>query len=136
MHDHLISQFRRLHARIADVLRGLDDAGCNWAPAEGTNPISTIVVHLLGSEAEAFGLAPGRDRPSEFVPKVRPGAELLARLEQADAALPPPGGVDLLRVVANLGHAGEHIGELLLTAQLYRDARARATGATPCATRR
>src|SRR4051794_5780262 len=99
MYDHLRSEFRRLHARVADVVRDLDDAGCNWAPAEGTNPISTIVVHLLGSEAEAFGRAPDRDRGAEFVPAVRSRAELLARLVQADAELAAPGGVDLQRVV-------------------------------------
>jgi hypothetical protein len=128
MHDHLTAAFHRLHGRLAGELRTLDDAGCNWVPVEGANSVATIVVHLLGSEAEAFGHAPDRDRPAEFVPAVRTRRELLDRLADADAAPPPNDDVDPCSLLANDGHANEHLGQLLLTAQLYRDARRRARG--------
>ena len=128
MHDHLTLAFHRLHGRVDEALRALDDAGCNWVPVEGANSVATIVVHLLGSEAEAFGHSPDRDRPAEFVPVVRTRAELLRRVAEADAAPPPTGDVDPCVLLANYGHANEHLGQLLLTAQLYRDARRRAVG--------
>lgn len=151
-----VEAFRRVHAELAAEVAALDDAGCNWAPAEGANSIATLVVHVLGSEAETFeavlGRHPVRDRDAELRPCVRSRRELLERLAAADrrleeewapaltadapslrrlATLPTlprperrPGAAWLL---ANNGHAREHLGQLALTAQLYREARARAT---------
>ena len=45
-------------------ITGLDPEGLNWVPTEGANSISTIVTHLVGSEAETIrtvaGLPSGR----------------------------------------------------------------------------
>ena len=162
--DHLVALYARLHAELAEAVAALDDAGCNWAPAEGANAVSVLVVHVLGSEAEAFGAVLGRaverDRDEELRPQVRTRAELLDRIRAADrrlreewapaltadartlrrhTALPTlsrqerrPGSAWL---IANHGHAREHLGQLLLTAQLYGEARARA-GVRPSAARR
>jgi hypothetical protein len=164
----VIALFSQLHADLADVVTALDDAGCNWAPAEETNTVAVLVTHLLGSESETMhavmGTEPGvpRDRPLEFVPVIRSRRELLARIDETDSRLgtewgpaidadpalldrrcPLPTLAEQERrpgitwLVANYGHAREHVGQVLLTAQLYREARARAgvssRSATPCA---
>lgn len=140
----IVELFGVLHAEVARAVVELDEVGCNWAPAEGANSVATLVVHLLGSEAEAFHLALGRpddrDRPGEFVPGVRTRRELLERLAAADRRLhdewAPALCADahpLRRLVANHGHAREHLGQLLLTAQLYREARERSGTLRPFA---
>ena len=96
-----------LHARVTDEIRGLDDAGCNWAPCEGAPSVASLVLHLLGEE---------------LAPTVRPRRELLVRLAEA-----PP--------VRDHRRARELLGQLVLTAQLYRDAKARAAGLRPYAAR-
>jgi hypothetical protein len=164
----VIALFSQLHADLADVVTALDDAGCNWAPAEDTNTVAVLVTHLLGSERETMHAVAGRaprvprDRPLEFVPVVRSRRELLAQIDETDSCLGTEWGpaIDadpalldrphalptlaeherrpgITWLVANYGHAREHLGHVLLTAQLYREARARAgvsSGpARPCA---
>lgn len=148
----VVAGYRSLHARIRAELTDLDRHGTAWAPGEETNTVSSLVVHLLGSEAEALRAAAGvpceRDRASEFAARTLAPPDLLVRLERADALLeglaPRLAAADLGRVVAkpslaptdrrpaatwlvdNLAHAAEHVGQLALTAQLYRQARAAA----------
>jgi hypothetical protein len=148
----VVAQLHQLHDELRQQIESLDTHGLCWSPAEGVNSVATLVVHLLGSEAEAVatvaGLAVERDRPAEFVPRPVDHVELRALLDRADAllvelaprlcgerlgapcALPTlpedeerPG---LTWLTGNLAHAREHLGQILLTAQLYREARARA----------
>ena len=144
--DELVSLFARLHGELAAEVAQLDEVGCNWSPAEGANAVAVLVVHVLGSEAEAFEATLGepvvRDRDAEFERGVRSRRELLDRIAAADLRLHATWAPalcadahDLRRLVANHGHAREHLGQLLLTAQLYREARERA-GLRPSAVAR
>jgi hypothetical protein len=134
--------FRQLHDQLRDEIQGVDPAVLRWVPCEGANSIATLVVHILGSEAETLrsiaGAAVERDRDAEFVPTSLDGKDLLERLDEADAVLArvtatapdlgrrlalPTLPTDETRpamtwLVANYGHAREHLGQVLLTKQL------------------
>jgi hypothetical protein len=131
--------FRQLHDEIRAELAGLSSDQLMWIPADGANSIATLVVHLVGSEAETMltvaGLRASRDREAEFVAG---SVDLGTLLDDADALLkrvtataPDVGRVfalptlpaDELRpamtwLIANYGHAREHFGQLLVTKQL------------------
>ncbi len=131
--------FRQLHGQLRDEIDGLSPETLAWVPCEGANSIATLVVHILGSEAETLkavaGLPVDRDRDAEFVPGE---ADLGVLLTEADALLRrvtatapdigrrlalPTLPADEMRpamtwLLANYGHAHEHFGQLLLTKQL------------------
>ena len=140
----VVHLYRDLHAELRSILSNVDDKGVNWVPASGANSIATVLVHLLGSEAETLrsvaGMASDRDRDAEFVAETRTVDDLLATLDDAEAlldavepllddarlalscALPTlshedrrPGAAWL---IANYGHAREHLGHVQLTMQL------------------
>ena len=138
--------FRQLHQELRDEVAGLTDDALNWVPTPGANSIATIVTHLVGSETETLrsvaGVACERDRDAEFAQRRRTSADLLLLLDEADgllvevwprmerrrltAEIPLPTlPSDELRpgltwLVANYGHAREHVGQVQLTNQLYR----------------
>ena len=139
----LIDVWRKLHERVRDEIRGLDAATLNWTPGPETSSMAVLVTHMLGSELETLmlvrGLTAQRDRPSEFVVQGVGAADLERRLDLAAAALEEHGGAitldDLVStrvhprlgtnrggywLVTNYGHANEHLGQLQLTKQLYR----------------
>jgi hypothetical protein len=148
--------FRQLHAELRAEIEVVDEQGLAWAPGEDTNSIMTLIVHLLGSEAETLQVVSGtpcrRNRDAEFEPRAASKAELVARIAEADHLL----GNAVLNIqgesltaertlptlpddesrsgitwlLANYGHAREHLGQLLLTKQLYEQARARAKNGT------
>ena len=141
----VLGLFGPLHDRVRAEVEGLDDDALNWSPGADANSIATIVIHMVGSEAETLravaGVSGARDREAEFTPVTRTPAEVLGVLDAADqllAELRPAIGADRLGVVvalptlpaedrrsglawlvANYGHAREHVGHIQLTKQLY-----------------
>ncbi len=139
-----LALFHQVHAQLRDELSDLDDDALNWIPTPGANSIATIVIHLVGSEAETLrcvaGVTSERDRDAEFtaatltkrdVLELLDGAdELIAELEPcidqtrlaAEFALPSLPADDvrpgLSWLVGNYGHAREHVGQIQLTRQL------------------
>jgi hypothetical protein len=137
--------FVQLHDHVRHEIRGLDDGGLHWSPGPGANPITTIVTHMVGSEAETLrcvaGVPSHRHRESEFGQGRRTREDVLRELGEADALIaelgPEIGPHNLRRMIAlptlpaterrsgltwlvgNYGHAREHVGHIQLTAQLY-----------------
>jgi hypothetical protein len=142
----LVALFLQLHDQVRSELDGLDFDSLNWVPTVGANSVSTIVTHLVGSEAETFrcvaGLKSERDRDAEFVGKECTIGELLAMLAEADDLIKvaepllsvarlegvfslPTLPADEVRsgmtwLVGNYGHAREHVGHIQLTKQLLQ----------------
>ena len=136
---------RRLHQGLREAIDGLDEAALNWIPGPETNSMAVLVVHVLGNESEVLkvvaGLPTARDRDAEFLVRRRAAADLLRLLDAADVALDEHAAaittadLDALRVrpghaedtaqpgryllFNSYGHAREHLGQLLLTKQLY-----------------
>lgn len=134
--------YRNVHQQLREHITGAKDVALNWIPALETNPMSVLVVHTLGSEAEVWRLAAGvtgtRDRDAEFLPQQVTKQELLARLDAANALLSElashigPADLEAIRdrpertphtalhwLVTNYGHAREHLAHIELTLQLY-----------------
>ena len=142
----MLRLFEQLHEQVRDEIVGLDDVGLNWSPGPGANSIATIVIHMVGSEAETLrcvaGLRGLRDREDEFSLRQRSVSEVFGELEAADALiseLESEIGTDRLRrlvalptlpdddrrsgltwLAGNYGHAREHVGHIQLTRQLLR----------------
>ena len=138
--------FRQLHDQIRSEIADLSPEALAWTPTDGTNSMATLVVHLVGSEAETMrtiaGLDVDRDRDAEFVPASLSVTDLVAMLDEADALLgqvsarAPDLGKEcalptlpadekrpaMTWLIANYGHAREHLGQLLLTKQLALEA--------------
>jgi hypothetical protein len=143
----LVSIYRQVHDELRNEVSGLDEAALRWVPGPDTNSISTIVVHLLGSEAEVLqivrGLPADRDRASEFSARVEDPEELLSRIAALDQLLEESGPqitdedlatlrvrpsavrnrtprTGLFLLLNSYGHAREHLAHLQLTKQLFR----------------
>jgi hypothetical protein len=139
--DTVRALFHSVHEAIRDQVRDLDHGTLNWRPLPKANSVAVLVVHTLGSEREMIhairGISTERDRPSEFKAEADAG-ELLELLDRADreldehldaltaedlAASRPRGereprpGIEWL--LANYGHAREHLAQIELTKQLY-----------------
>ena len=133
--------YHSVHEKLREQVRGLDHGTLNWSPLPKANSIAVLIVHTLGSEREMIRslrmIATERDRDSEFKVEADP-ADLLALLDRADQELdehlgaltvadltelrprgdrPPRPGVEWL--LANYGHAREHLAQIELTKQLY-----------------
>jgi hypothetical protein len=142
---------------VVDVLDELGADQRRWRPIETANDALTIVRHVIGgTRAYAIelgcGVPTGRDREAEF----RPGddddgladrlRELSGEVELAFAALSdssldlpaealtewrgtdPPTGSRRDVIVRSIRHAGIHLGELGLTADLAKRASAAPNG--------
>lgn len=141
--ETIAAGYREVHRQLREQITGTDESALAWAPAPDTNPVSVLVVHSLGSEAEVWRLSASvsgsRDRDAEFVPQAASKGDLLARLDAADALLAElapkvteqdleavrertgrPPHTALYWLVANYGHAREHLAHVELTLQLYR----------------
>ena len=142
----ILELYRQVHQQLRDEIQGLDDEALNWVPVPGANSIATIVVHLVGSEAETLRSVAGpawpRDRDAEFLGPARTRDDVLRLLGEADAlvgelaprigsdrltaacALPtlPPEEVrtGLTWLIGTYGHSREHVGQVQITAQLGR----------------
>jgi hypothetical protein len=137
-------QIHAVHAAIRDEVRDLPEDALNWTPCLGANSIAVLVAHLVGSELETVRIvaaAPAaRDRAAEFLVTGLDANHLVGLLDEADAVVDdlapairepelrtlrvrpnaldqgPKSGEFLL--VSTLGHAREHLGQILLTKQL------------------
>jgi DinB superfamily len=133
--------FADLHENLRAQVRGLDEGTLNWRPLPKANSVAVLVTHTLGSELEmmrSVRLVPNeRDRDSEF--RAEAGAErLLEMIDAADREMgelisaatdadltelrprgdrPPRPGLEWM--IANYGHAREHLAQIELTKQLY-----------------
>jgi Protein of unknown function (DUF1572) len=142
----VLGLFRQVHDQVRGELGGLDDEGLAWVPAEGSNCIAVIVGHLIGSEGETLrcvaGLPCPRDRDAEFSGSATDANALQALLDEADMlvagveplidhgrletmlSLPTLPSDDrrsgLSWLIRNYGHACEHVGQIQMTAQMYR----------------
>src|SRR5262245_27543669 len=89
--ETVVNLFRAVHRDLREAVADLDETALNWAPAPETNAIGLLIGHTLGSELEVLrvcrGLASDRDRDAEFQVRDARAADLLARLDAADAAL-------------------------------------------------
>jgi hypothetical protein len=142
-----VALYGQIHDQLRDEVSGLDRQALGWVPGPDTNPISTIVVHLLGSETEVLqivrGLPSNRDRPSEFSAHVEDPQELLTRIDATARLLEELGPqitdedlatrrlrpsavrnrtpkTGLFWLLNSYGHAREHLAHLQLTKQLLR----------------
>lgn len=125
------------------VVSGLDGAALNWKPLAGqeTNSIAAMLAHALDAEryliASSVDVTLDRDREAQFRVEVESAADLLALIDRteaevngwidsltaaqlaADVARPNrthPGAWWLLHAIE---HSNEHVGQALLTRQLY-----------------
>jgi hypothetical protein len=125
------------------VVRGLSAAALNWAPAGGaeTNSIAQMLSHAL--EAERFLVAAAvdaevdRDREAQFRVHLDDAADLLALIDRtqrevegylaqltaerlaAEVARPNRTHTGSWWLLHAVEHSREHIGQALLTRQLY-----------------
>ena len=138
----IFALYRDTHRQLRSNLEGLEPGALSWTPGPDTSSITALVLHSLGAEGEVFrivrGLSTDRVREVEFQHQVSDTAELLARLDEADALLeasatgitaddlrgprsrpgrPPQSG--LFWLVRTFGHVREHLAHLELTKQLY-----------------
>ena len=133
---------------LAELVRPLDGGTLNWSPLpEGTNSIAALVGHTVGSTASWLARATGevapRDRDAEFRARAtsedltrlieRCQTEVRRRLSLLDG-LDPAGKQSVHRIRGDVDaevtaawclehaivHAGEHWGQIQLTAQLCR----------------
>jgi hypothetical protein len=148
--DTFVFLFQQIHDQLRDEISGLREPALSWVPGPDTSSISTLVVHLLGSETEVLqivrGIRSDRDRASEFSAHLGEAEELLRRIDATDRLLQKLGpqitddDLAVLRVrpsavrdkgprtglywlVYNYGHAREHVAQLQLTKQLFRQTR-------------
>jgi hypothetical protein len=141
----LAALFGQVHEQLRAEVEAAPAALLGWVPGPEMNSVTTIVVHLLGSEAETLqvvaGIEGNRDRPAEFRIVAESKERLLSRLDRADAllqvtastitfddlvarrSLPTLPAADtrsgLEWLVTNYGHAREHLGHLTMTRQLW-----------------
>jgi hypothetical protein len=147
--ESLVTLYRQIHDQLREEVSGLRPQALTWVPGPDTSSISTLVVHLLGSESEVLqivrGLPSDRNRASEFSARVDDPEELLTRIRDTDRLLQELGpqitNEDLatLRVrpsavrdrtprtglfwlLNSYGHAREHLAQLQLTKQLLDEA--------------
>jgi hypothetical protein len=143
--ETFVGLYRQLHDQLRTEVSDLDPGALTRVLGPDTNSISTLVVHLLGSEAEVLrvvrGLPSDRDRTAEFSIGIDDRQELISRIDAADRLLgevgpeiteedlatprvrpgavrnmAPRSGVFLL--MNSYGHAREHLGHLQLTKQI------------------
>jgi hypothetical protein len=143
--DTFVSLYGDIHDQLRKEISDLGEPALTWIPGPDTNSISTLVIHLLGSEAEVLrtvrGLASDRDRSAEFTANVRDAEELQGRIGATDRLLEELGAqisqkdLDTARVrpsaldrtprtglywlLNSYGHAREHLAQLQLTKQLF-----------------
>jgi hypothetical protein len=139
----IIALHRASHGQLREAIANLDAEALNWTPGPDTSSIGTLVVHMLGAEAEMLrnllGIHTERDRDIEFAPQVHQPVFLLRLIDRAEEdweQLGPRLGERELRtliarpnkpvpqsglfwLVRNYGHIREHTAQILLTRQLY-----------------
>lgn len=141
LRDELRSILHDQHQTMREVVRGLSADALNWKPVEGANSICVLVSHALDAEkfllTSALDVSFERDRESHFRAIAHSDADLLALIDRAEAEHDGYlGGLTaehLAREVARPGrthtgawwvlhaveHTREHVGQALLTRQLW-----------------
>lgn len=129
------------HQSLREALQRAPRPALDWQPAPDTNSICVLVHHALNSEkwwlAQTVGEELPRNRDAEFLLRDQGAADLLRRIDQADAdanaylsRLKPE---DFTRqityrdqrvsaawaVIHALEHVREHVGHVELTLQLW-----------------
>lgn len=139
----IVNLYHDVHRQLREEIIDLAPEALDWTPGPGANSIGTLIVHLLGSEAEmlrsVLGLPNDRDRNAEFVARTSQRDDLLHRIDTADTDLERLGmsiterdlftsrarpnktaaQSGLFWLVRNYGHAREHLAHVQLTRQLY-----------------
>jgi hypothetical protein len=146
--ETLVSAVSQVHRQLRKQVEGLSGGALSWQPAEDTNSISTIVVHMLGSQAELLSLVKGlpadRDRATEFATPPQTAAALLELIDLAEQSLHEIGTTigeadlsarfirpsavrnkeprtGLFWLLNGYGHAREHLAQIELTRQVYME---------------
>lgn len=142
--QEFLDNLEELHKNIRTALETIDPGGLDWSPANDTNSISVLVVHLTGAERYWLGDVvagdpSGRDRESEFKTLGWTRENLLERLDRSGQytrqALEKLAGEDIhsTRVVPRSGrvvsvgyvlgyvlkHTALHVGHIQMTQQLW-----------------
>ncbi|TVR70328.1 MAG: DUF1572 domain-containing protein [Sphaerobacteraceae bacterium] len=133
------------HQDMREIVAGRDADALNWRPGPETNSLAVLVIHLLGAEhscvTTALGSPVDRDRDAEFQAVASGPDELLAEIDRIDELLPglidqitaddleamrtrPNDRLDRERpgiwwLLHSMRQSREHIGQMLLTIQLY-----------------
>ena len=133
--------FHDQHKRWREVVTGLDAEAMNWKPGEETNSIAVLVAHTCDAErflmATALGITVDRDREAKFRTVVTGADELLKIIDKTEAeiddyidrlngdllaaehSLPRRTHTGAWWAFHALEHSTEHIGQALLTRQMY-----------------
>ncbi len=146
--ETLVSAMSQVHRQLQKQVGDLSPDALAWQPAEDSNSISTIVVHMLGSQAELLSLVKGlradRDRVAEFATPPQTAQALLELIDLADESLHETGTTiseadltatflrpsavrnkeprtGLFWLLNGYGHAREHLAQIELTRQLYME---------------
>lgn len=130
-------------AAMREVVAGLSVEALNWAPAGGkdTNSIAQMLSHALDAErflvASAVGVTLDRNREAHFSIQVGSADELTVEIDRtaglvngwleqltgdnlaAEVRLRDSSRSGAWLAIHALEHAREHIGQALLTRQLY-----------------
>lgn len=139
------------HQDMREIVAGRDADALNWKPGPETNSLAVLVIHLLGAEHSCVTTALGspieRDRDAEFLAVASGPDELLAEIDRIDGLLPglidqitevdleamrtrPNDRLDRERpgiwwLLHSMRQSREHIGQMLLTIQLYEQQQSR-----------
>ncbi len=133
--------FHDQHNRWREVVTGLDAEALNWKPGEDTNSLAALVAHTCDAErflmATALGNTVDRDREAKFQTVVSEADELLKLIDETEAetadyidrlnndllmaehSLPGRAHTGIWWALHALEHSTEHIGQALLTRQMY-----------------
>lgn len=136
---------REQHETMRSLIDGLDHDTLHWEPGEETNSLAVLYTHLLGAEEFLVGTTVGevvaRDRDAEFRSPLQDVESLLRRIDEVErrtaawidrltaehlTTIRQPAGDRLDRrhlgswwIFHAIEHNREHIGQALLTRQLY-----------------
>ena len=128
---------------MREIVHGLSAEALNWKPIDGkdTNSIAQMLSHALDAErflvAGSVGVTLDRDRESHFAVEVSSADEFIAQIDEtttevynwlgdltddalaADIARGDTSRSGAWMAIHALEHAREHIGQALLTRQLW-----------------
>ncbi len=133
------------HKDMREIVSGLDADALNWRPGPETNSLAVLVTHILGAELScvttSLGNPSDRDRDAEFQAVADSPDELIAEIDRIDGMIPglieqlTADDLDAMRtrphdrlnrekpgiwwLFHGMRHTREHIGQMLLTKQLY-----------------
>jgi len=143
--------FTQQEEQFRGVIAGLPDDALSWRPGPDTNSLAVLIIHTWGAAeswmARASGHEIARDRDAEFHQTADGAAlatlirERAARVRAATAALRsdefatlrtrPNGETFLVAycLIHALEHTQEHLGQALLTRQLWEQVHGQANSA-------